>query len=104
MDPAAGQRVQVERQRGDERLAFAGAHLGDLALVQDHPADQLDVIGTLADRPLGGLAHRRERFRQEFIQHSLLDLAALVLILDTFDFSGQALAELVRLERAGPRH
>ena len=30
----ACQRVQVHRQRGDQRLAFAGAHLGDLALVQ----------------------------------------------------------------------
>ena len=30
----AGERVQIDRQGGDERLAFAGAHLGDGALVQ----------------------------------------------------------------------
>ena len=27
----AGQRVEIERQRRDERLAFAGRHFGDLA-------------------------------------------------------------------------
>jgi hypothetical protein len=31
------------RQRGDQGLALAGAHLGDLALVQHHAADQLHV-------------------------------------------------------------
>ena len=39
----AGQRVEVRRQRRDERLAFAGAHFGDLAVVQRHAADQLHV-------------------------------------------------------------
>ncbi len=101
MDPAAGQRVQVERQRGDQRLAFAGAHLGDLALVQDQSADQLDIVVALADGAFGGLAHGRKGFRQELIQHSLFDLAAFLIVLDTFDFCGQALAELVRLGAQG---
>jgi hypothetical protein len=33
----AGQRIQVHRQRGGQGLAFAGAHLGNLAVVQDMP-------------------------------------------------------------------
>ena len=38
-----GERVQVQRLRGDERLPLAGLHLGDVALVEDDPAHQLDV-------------------------------------------------------------
>ena len=41
---APGERVEVERQGGDEGLALAGGHFGDLALVQRDAADQLDVI------------------------------------------------------------
>ena len=74
VDAPAGQRIQIERQGGDQRLAFAGAHLGDLALVQDQPADQLHIVVALADGALGGLPHGGKGFRQEFIQHFLLDL------------------------------
>ena len=45
----AGEGVQVERQRGHQRLALAGLHLGDAALVQHHAADQLDVEVAQAD-------------------------------------------------------
>ena len=41
---AAGERVEIERQRRDERLAFTRRHLGDLALVEDHAADELHVV------------------------------------------------------------
>ncbi len=60
-----GQRVQIGRQRCDQRLAFAGAHLGDLALVQHHAADQLHVEVTHAERAARRLAHRGERVRQQ---------------------------------------
>ena len=40
---AAGEGVQVKGQGGDEGLAFAGRHLGDLLLVQGDAADELDV-------------------------------------------------------------
>ena len=40
--------VEVGGERGDQRLALAGLHLGDAALVQDHAADQLDVEVALA--------------------------------------------------------
>ena len=50
VDALAGERVEIDRQRGDQRLAFAGPHLGDGALVQHHAADQLDVEMALAER------------------------------------------------------
>ena len=68
MRAAAGERVQVERLRGDERLALAGLHLGDVALVEDDPAHQLDVEEADADRPLERLANERERLEQELVE------------------------------------
>ena len=69
VDAAAGQAVQVDRQRRRQRLAFAGAHLRDLAVVQDHAADQLDVEVAHAERALGGFAANGERFRQQLVEH-----------------------------------
>ena len=77
-----GQRVQVGRQGRDQRLAFAGAHLGNLALVQDHAADQLHVEVPHAERAARRLAHRGECLGQQ-----ALDVLA----------AGQPLAELVGL-------
>jgi hypothetical protein len=42
---AAGERVEVERERSHQRLALARRHLGDPPLVQDHGADKLYVVG-----------------------------------------------------------
>ena len=53
----AGNSVEVAGQRGDERLAFAGLHLGDMPLVQRHGADELYVKVTHARDALGSLAH-----------------------------------------------
>ena len=39
----AGQGIQVHRQGRHQGLAFTGAHLSDLALVQHRAADQLDI-------------------------------------------------------------
>ena len=101
MDPAAGQRVQVEWQGGNERLAFASTHLGDLALVQDKPADQLYIVRALANGPFGGLAHHCESFGKELIERGLLDLAAFVILLNALDFIGQTLTELVSFVAQG---
>ena len=72
-----GERVQVERKRRDQRLAFARRHFRDAASVQHHAADELHVEvhhvpghGLVADReflldlgePAGGVFHHRERF------------------------------------------
>ena len=64
--PADG--VEIDRQRRDQRLAFAGLHLGDLAFVQDHAADQLHVEMALAERALGRLAHGGEGRHQDVVE------------------------------------
>ena len=66
----AGQRVQVGGQRRDERLAFAGAHLRDLAVVQDHAADQLHVEVAQPERAARGLADHGERLGQDVVERS----------------------------------
>ena len=55
-----GERVQDHGQRGGERLALAGPHLGDRAVVEDHAADHLDVEMALAESAPAGLARERE--------------------------------------------
>jgi hypothetical protein len=64
MHALAGERVEIAGERGDQRLAFAGAHLGDRAFVQHHAADELHVEMALAERALGRLAHGGEGGRQ----------------------------------------
>ncbi|NYH14005.1 hypothetical protein GGD41_001233 [Paraburkholderia bryophila] len=68
VDAAARQRIQVNRQRRDESLALTGAHFADLAVVQDHAADQLHVEVAHFQHPLAGLAADRERLRQELVE------------------------------------
>ena len=61
------QRVEIDRQGRDQRLALAGLHLGDHAAVQDDAAQQLHIEMALAQRSLGRLADRRERLHQQII-------------------------------------
>ena len=68
MHALAGERVEIDRQGGDQGLAFAGLHLGDGAFVQHHAADQLDVEMALAERALGRLAHRGEGRHQDVVE------------------------------------
>ena len=82
----AGEPVEVGRKRRDERLALAGLHLGHPAEVEGGAAHHLDVVVALADHPLRGLAHHRERLDQQLVE---------VLAV------GQTLAELGRLGLQG---
>ena len=68
----AGERVEVDGERGRERLALAGAHLGDLAGVQRHAADELHVEVAHLQRPLAGFANGREGFGQEVVERLAL--------------------------------
>ena len=70
MHALAGERVEIDGERGDERLAFAGLHFGDPAVIQHHAADQLHVEMALADRTLGGFAHRGEGLGDQIVEGS----------------------------------
>ena len=74
--------VEIERLHGDERLPLTGLHLGDVALVKDDPAHELDVEEADADRALERLAHRRVRLEDEVLERlavldALLELRGL---------------------------
>jgi hypothetical protein len=82
VNTASGEAVQVERLHGDERLSLARLRLGDVALVEDDPAHELDVEEPHADRPPEGLAHGRERLEEELLERlavldALLELGRL---------------------------
>jgi hypothetical protein len=68
VDAASAERIEVARQRGGEGLALAGAHLGDAPLVEEHPADELDVEVALADGPARRLAGQGEGLVQHVVQ------------------------------------
>ncbi len=70
MHALAGERVQIDGEGGDQRLAFAGLHLGDVALMQHHAADQLHVEVTLAEGALGGFADGGESRNEEIVEKS----------------------------------
>ena len=85
VDALAVERVEVGRQGRDERLAFAGLHLGDLALVQDHAADQLHVEVPHVEHAPARLADDGEGLGQQVVERLAL---------------GEPLAELGGLARA----
>ena len=68
----AFERVQVAGQGGDQRLAFAGLHFGDLALVQHHAADQLHVEMAHVEHAAAGFADHGEGFDQEVVEGGAL--------------------------------
>ena len=68
VDARAGQRVQVERGRRDERLALTGLHLGDVALVEDDPAHHLDVEHPLLRLAPARLAHGGVRLEEQLVE------------------------------------
>jgi len=75
VDAAAGERVQVAGQRGDEGLSLAGLHLGDLALVEHVAADELDVEVAHPQGAEAGLPGEREGLREQLVERpALLDL------------------------------
>ncbi len=68
VDTATGERIEVDWQRRDQGLAFTRLHFRDLAVVQHHAADQLDIEVALAKSTLGGLAHGGEGFDQQVVE------------------------------------
>ena len=72
VNAAAGQRIEVCGQRSDQRLALAGAHFGDLPVVQAHAADQLHVEVAHLQGALAGFAHHRERLGHDRVERLAL--------------------------------
>ena len=68
MDALAGERVEIDRQRRDQGLAFAGAHLGDARLVEHHAADQLDIEMPHAEHRRGRLADDGKGRHQQVVE------------------------------------
>ncbi len=68
VDAAAGEGVEVAGKGGDEGFAFAGLHFGDLAGVEDHAADELDVEVTHVDGAAGGFANDGEGLGHEVVE------------------------------------
>ena len=73
------QRPQVGGHGGHQRLALAGLHLGDIAQMEGGAAHDLDVEGTHAQHPVGGLAHGGEGLGQEVIETLPVGVALLEL-------------------------
>ncbi len=72
MDALAGERVQIDGQRGDQGLALAGLHFRDLTVVQHHAADELHVEMPLSERAAAGLPDHGEGFRQQVVQRGAI--------------------------------
>ena len=72
VDALAGEGVEVAGQGGDQRLAFTGFHFGDLALVQHHAADQLDVEMAHVEDAAAGFADHGEGFDQQVVEGGAL--------------------------------
>jgi hypothetical protein len=68
MHPLAGDRVQIHGQRRGQGLALAGAHFGDLAMVQHHAADHLGVEVAHAEHALRRFADDGEGFGQHIVE------------------------------------
>jgi hypothetical protein len=68
VDALAGEGVEVAGQGGDQGLALAGLHLGDVAPVERDAADQLHVEVALAEGADAGLADGRERLGEQLVQ------------------------------------
>src|SRR5439155_863502 len=71
----------------DERLSFAGLHLGDVALMEDDPAHDLNVEGALAERALGGLANRGVGLEEQLLER----LAVFVALFELVGLGGELL-------------
>ncbi len=68
MHALARERIEIDGKGGNQRLAFAGLHLGDAPLVQHHAADQLHVEMALANGALGAFAYGGEGLGDQIIE------------------------------------
>src|SRR5208337_3775363 len=66
MHAASAERIEVHGKSSDQRLAFAGLHFRNLAIVQHHTADQLHVEMAHVEHAAAGFANHGKSFDQNF--------------------------------------
>ena len=71
MHAASAERVEINRECGDERLALARFHFRNLAVVQHHAADQLDVEVPHVQDAASSFADYRKSFGENLVQDFL---------------------------------
>ena len=76
----AGQCVQIRGQGRDQRLAFAGLHLRDAALMQHDAADHLHAVMPHAQHAPRRLAAGREGLGQQVVERLAVLVARLELV------------------------
>ena len=64
----AGQSVKISGQSRNQRLTFTGFHFGNLSVVQNNTADELNVVMALSQRAFGCLTNNGKSFGQKFVQ------------------------------------
>ena len=67
VDAASQQGVEIDRHGRHEGLAFAGAHLGDLPVMQCRAANDLHVVVAQSKFSFGCLPYSRKGFGHDFI-------------------------------------
>ena len=64
----SGKTVEVGGQRCDQRLAFAGLHLGDAPLMQHDAADELNAVRTEPEHAVRCFTHGGKRLGQNVVK------------------------------------
>src|SRR5262249_12972388 len=107
MNAAAAQRIEIDRQSSDQRFTFAGLHFGNLALMENHSADQLHVEVPHVEDTAAGFASDGKGLFEYFLQDPVCGFPALFvdfllplevgfwLIRNAGETLGDALAEFV---------
>ena len=76
MDSLTGQRIEIRGHGRDQRLSFAGLHLGNHSAVKGSSADHLDVVVALAKNTFGSFANDRESLHLEVVERLARDDSA----------------------------
>ena len=68
MHALASEGVEIGGERRDKGLAFAGAHFGDRALMQNHPANELNIEMPLAEGAARRFPYRCESRHEQIVK------------------------------------
>ena len=72
MDAFAGERVQIHRQRRDQRFTFTGLHFGDFAAMEHDAADQLHIEVPHVEDAAAGFANGRRTPQPDVVERGAL--------------------------------